>query len=101
MLQPYAIEIMPSCPRTERFFTHPERQWHYDYQYLADREMDRHWFYDWLREATGYRYYLAAKLVSRKHWTAAVSLQRTQPLPLLSAQAPRRSSQRRKAGVRL
>jgi hypothetical protein len=42
MLQPYASDIMPSCPRVEKFFTHPERQFHYDYQYLSEREMNRH-----------------------------------------------------------
>jgi DNA-binding CsgD family transcriptional regulator len=76
-IQPYASDIMPSCPRTERFFAYPERQFHFDYQHLSECEISRDGCYDRLQEVTGYRYYLAAKLVSRKNWTAVVSLQRT------------------------
>ena len=52
----------PKSPRMRASFNRPAGSVDFDYDFITDREMDRHEFYNWLQKVPGVRYFMGMRL---------------------------------------
>ena len=72
---PYTEHIHSICPRMRSSFDRPAGFVDFDYDFISEREMDRHEFYDWLKKIGNLRYFMGMRFYDNERTSTFGSIE--------------------------